>query len=245
MEEFSANISTRTRPVKCLMGVTILLVEDSRSSSEAMRMMASASGARVRRADSLMAAKRHLTVFRPTVALIDIGLPDGSGLELIKFIAEHNDHDMPVVAMSGTDPEEAEKSAIAAGAIAFLEKPITGLSAFQKTLLTHLPDREADAAQNCRFDARMPELADSFIEIDLENACDLLREGIQTGDREELAYCAKFMIGVSKQMNDTGLMKLAMQLVTRVSSGNPGEKIGTELLNQIETRLAHQQIATG
>jgi len=245
MDEFSSIVSTRTRPVKCLMGVTILLVEDSRSSSEAMRMMASASGARVRRADSLTAAKRHLGAFRPTIALIDLGLPDGSGLDLIKLIAEHDDHDMPVVAMSGADPEDAERAATEAGAVAFLEKPIKGLSVFQSTLLTHLPGRAADAAQNERFDARLPELATSFVEIDLENACDLLREGIQTGDREELAYCAKFMIGVAKQINDSNLMQLSMQLATRVNSGNPGEKVGSELLNKIEGRLSAPQVAIG
>lgn len=245
MEDFNSQISSRARPVKCLMGVTILLVEDSRSSSEALRMMAQASGARVRRADSIHAANRHLGAFRPSIALIDLGLPDGNGLELIKLIAEHNDHDMPVIAMSGTDPEEAELQSRQAGAAAFLEKPINGLSVFQRTLLEHLPDRAIDAAQNPRFDAKLPKLEMSFIELDLENACDLLREGIQTGDRDELAYCAKFMIGVSKQMEDSDLMKLSMQLSARVNGGNPGEKIGAELLSRIETRLTSQKSAMG
>ena len=38
---------------QCLFAVTILLVEDSRSASEAIRLFAAESGARVRRADSL------------------------------------------------------------------------------------------------------------------------------------------------------------------------------------------------
>ena len=241
MEEFSSLVSTRTRPIKCLMGVTILLVEDSRSSSEAMRMMASASGARVRRADSLMSAKRHLGAFRPTIALVDIGLPDGDGLELIRTISSCEDRDTPVIAISGSDPALVREPAMEAGAVAFLEKPVQGLSHFQRTILSHLPDRVPDAAQNPRFDSRLPPLAKSFVELDLENACDLLREGIQTGDRAELAYCANFMIGVSKQMEDGDLMRLSVELSERVASGHPGEKVGAQLLAQIEAQLSKQQ----
>ena len=52
---------------QCLFAVTILLVEDSRSASEAIRLYAAESGARVRRADSLHAASRHLAIYRPNV----------------------------------------------------------------------------------------------------------------------------------------------------------------------------------
>ena len=52
---------------QCLFAVTILLVEDSRSASEAIRLFAAESGARVRRADSLHAVSyTHLTL--PTKA---------------------------------------------------------------------------------------------------------------------------------------------------------------------------------
>ncbi|MEL7345922.1 MAG: response regulator, partial [Pseudomonadota bacterium] len=68
---------------KPLLGQTLLVVEDSRFSCEAVRLLCLRSGARIRRADSIRSARRHLRTYRPSIILVDIGLPDGSGLDLI------------------------------------------------------------------------------------------------------------------------------------------------------------------
>ena len=68
---------TAERP---LLGLTVLVVEDSRFACEAMRLLCLRSGARIRRADSLKSARRHLSVYRPSIVVVDLGLPDDFGL---------------------------------------------------------------------------------------------------------------------------------------------------------------------
>ena len=129
-------VPTAARP---LLGLTILVVEDSRFASEALRLLCLRSGARIRRADCLASAGKHLSTYRPTVAIVDLGLPDGSGLDLVRTLAAAPEGPEAILATSGVDRAEAEAQALDAGAHAFLPKPVEGLAAFQQTILSLLP----------------------------------------------------------------------------------------------------------
>ncbi|HCX69603.1 MAG TPA: response regulator, partial [Rhodobiaceae bacterium] len=111
--------------------------EDSRYACEAMRLLCLRSGARIRRADCIRSARRHLQVYRPSVVVVDLGLPDGNGADLIAELAAAETEKSAVLATSGDDSLEAE--AMAAGAQGFLSKPITSLAAFQQMVLAALP----------------------------------------------------------------------------------------------------------
>jgi len=102
MEDFAASITTgKPRPnQRPLLGLTVLLVEDSRYFADAVRLMSIRSGARLRRADCLASARKHIKIYRPDVVLVDLGLPDGRGQEFIKEIA-NSPGASPVIAMSG------------------------------------------------------------------------------------------------------------------------------------------------
>src|SRR5688572_24749298 len=127
---------------QCLFAVTILLVEDSRSASEAIRLYAAESGARLRRADSLHAAARHLAIYRPNVVMVDLGLPDGDGMALIRQLSSASTPLGAIVALSGHERASWQAEASEAGAATCLEKPIASLRAFQETVLSVLPDAE-------------------------------------------------------------------------------------------------------
>lgn len=125
-------------PDRPLLGLTVLVVEDSRFASEALRLLCLRSGARIRRADCLSTARKHLRVYRPNVVIVDLGLPDGSGAELIGELSRATPRVNVILGMSGDSG--VQPTAIAAGADGFIEKPIEGLAAFQATILGTFPD---------------------------------------------------------------------------------------------------------
>lgn len=124
---------TARRP---LLGLTVLLVEDSRFASEAIRLMCLRSGARIRRADSMETARRHLAIYRPSVLLVDLGLPDGSGLTLIEALSKATPRIDVILGTSGDTGLQA--AAMAAGADGFIAKPVESLLAFHNEILRHL-----------------------------------------------------------------------------------------------------------
>ncbi len=138
---------TADRP---LLGHTVLLVEDSRFASEAVRLLSLRSGARIRRADSLASAARHLRSYCPSVAVIDLGLPDGSGLDLIAELATAPARVAVILATSGDGTQGP--AAMDAGADGFIEKPVSSLGVFQQAVLSRLPPtaRPAGAARAAR-----------------------------------------------------------------------------------------------
>nr|WP_233175384.1 response regulator transcription factor [Dyella sp. ASV24] len=67
------------------------------------------------------AAKAVVSALKPSLALVDIGLPDGSGLELIKWVETHHP-DTTTVAISAWGHEEVALAALRAGAVGYLMK---------------------------------------------------------------------------------------------------------------------------
>ncbi len=203
---------TAERP---LLGQTVLIVEDSRFACEALRLICQRSGARIRRADSLASANRHLSMYRPSIVLIDIGLPDGSGLDLVRSLAEAEPRIGVIFAMSGDDafaPEEA----IAAGANGFIEKPITSVSEFQTRMLQELPsDAQPSVVKPVGDDEVTPDPLG--LRDDLSLAAELLGP---EPDGEMIDYITAFLIGVSRSAKDAPLQSAVRSLATARASND-------------------------
>ncbi len=195
---------------QCLFAVTILLVEDSRGASEAIRLFAAESGARVRRADSLHSAGRHLAIYRPNVVMVDLGLPDGDGMALIRHLATASTPMSAIIAISGHERSSWQGEAMAAGAAACLEKPIESLRVFQNCVLNVLPDVETrrrpdptEIAINGRASIR------TAFDEDLRRARALLADALQSSDADTIAYCAQFLGSVGEMLEDKELSAAA------------------------------------
>lgn len=222
---FTEPVPTAERP---LAGVTVLVVEDSRFASEAVRLLCLRSGARIRRADSLRTAERHLATYRPTVVLVDLGLPDGSGVDLIERLATANPRLPAIFAISGD--EGGREKALQAGADAFLAKPIVSLAEFQSAILSAL-----------NIDAGLRTVPNEFVtpdplayRDDLALISDCLDDDAKPGD---VAYAAQFLAGVARSAEDTLLADAAVSLTDQMTAGGPTASQVAHIAGMVKTRL--------
>ncbi len=191
-------------PERPLQGQTVLVVEDSRFACEALRLLCQRSGARIRRADSLRSARRHLQAFRPTVVIVDLGLPDGNGAELIRELASAPSRIAAILGMSGDDG--ASDVALSAGADAFLAKPIATVGQFQSIILSALPTQPL-GVRIVSDDAVSPDRL--AMRDDLARVADILANPV---DARALAYVAQFLGGVARTTKDDELKEAAEAL---------------------------------
>ena len=216
-----------------LMGQTILIVEDSLFACEALRMMALRSGARIRRADCLATAHRHLKVYRPSIAIIDLGLPDGSGAELIEELACMSPRLPVLLGTSGDD--FSETLAIAAGADGFLAKPVASLAVFQEAILAHLPSElHPPGMRLLPVDQITPD--PMSLRDDLAHAAEALAAASHDSD---LAYVSQFLRGIARSAEDSGLIAAATAVDPAIPPMTSQSDAVQKLQNALRSRLSH------
>lgn len=225
----------RPTPGRPLLGLTILVVEDSRFTCEAMRLLCLRSGARIRRADCLKSARRHLQVYRPSVVIIDVGLPDGSGLDLIAELAEATPRVAAILGMSGDDG--IEDYVTAAGADGFLAKPVTSLAGFQSTILDLLPpERRPEGVRVIPNEQIEPDPI--AYRDDMAHAADVLNA---EGEDAAIDYVAQFVAGVARSAHDQILARAAEALAHSRRTGGPVAADTARVAGLVQERLQQQK----
>ena len=176
-----------------LQGLTLLVVDDSRFACDALRLILQRAGARMRRAESLEIARLHVGCYRPDLAIVDLGLPDGRGEDLI---AELSHQGLPVLGLSG-DPEGRTR-ALEAGAAAFLEKPVASVAGLVR-LIRALVNRSPPEASG--EDPPAPQADPGTLRDDLRLAAGL----VQT--KGDPTYALSFLQGLARASHDPALEK--------------------------------------
>ncbi len=228
---FATKTPTARRP---LLGLTILVVEDSLYACEAMRLMCLRSGARIRRADCLRSARRHLSVYRPSVVIVDLGLPDGSGLDLISELATAIPRVSGLLGLSGNSALESQ--ALTAGADGFLAKPLDSLAAFQQAVLATLPDSYRPPGPRALAQVRITPDPMAYRD-DMNHVANIL------DDHEEgpmLDYVAQFLDGVARSARDTALADAAHDLAAARAEGRVPPETVPALMKMIQARIARR-----
>ena len=101
----------------------ILIVEDEAEIRRFVRMSLGAEGFEVVEADGVQRGLIEAGTRRPDLVVLDLGLPDGDGLELIRDLRAWSD--MPVLVLSARTTEADKINALDAGADDYLVKPFS------------------------------------------------------------------------------------------------------------------------
>ena len=215
--------SPRELPHLPLQGVHVLAVEDSLHACEGLRLMIGRLGGRMRRAADLAEARRHLDARMPDAVIVDIGLPDGSGLDLLRDLQGAC---WSGIALACSGDGDHEQAALDAGARAFFDKARHGGIVLIDSLVAMVPRRPSrgwrHGGQDPDLDGDEDEGDDADVDDDaglrpdplalrgdLARVADALAAGVDPAGQ---VYLARFLTGLAGSLRDERLFELSRQL---------------------------------
>lgn len=101
----------------------ILVVEDEPDIRNVLRALLETEHYRVVEAETAQRAQIEARAHKPDLLLVDLGLPDGNGLEVIRSVRQWSP--MPIVVLSARAMEEQKIAALDAGADDYVTKPFS------------------------------------------------------------------------------------------------------------------------
>jgi two-component system KDP operon response regulator KdpE len=137
---------------------TALVVDDEAAIRRFLRASLSVDGFRVIEAAGVKEALRAATQDRPDVVLLDLGLPDGDGLDLIREVRGWSA--VPIIVLSARGEERSKIAALDAGADDYLTKPfgVGELLARIRVSIRNAASRAAGSAAMDVFQSRSLEV---------------------------------------------------------------------------------------
>lgn len=104
---------------------TVVVVEDETDAAEMFAEMMRVSGFRVLKSYSSTPAISMITTEQPDIVILDVMMPDVSGLEVLKFMRrEPTLSHIPVIVVSAKSMPGDIKTGLEAGASVYLTKPV-------------------------------------------------------------------------------------------------------------------------
>ena len=101
----------------------VLIIEDEPAFRTVLRVLLEAQGYRCVEADTALRAEIEARSHKPDLLLIDLGLPDGDGLSVIRRVRAWSQ--VPIVVLSARTMEEQKIAALDAGADDYVSKPFS------------------------------------------------------------------------------------------------------------------------
>ena len=228
-----------------LTDMTILVVEESRLSSETLRRLCISLGARHRRANSIASTMRHLGTYRPDVIIVDMSQRDGDGANLIRMLHEMKPRVHVVLGMSAQSDLRAD--ALHAGANGFIFKPVDSVAVLQHAITSALPPHLQQNRPVLVSAERIVPDQGGLLE-DLAHGLNLLSE---VSDENCIGYAASFLVGVAAIAGDPELRDQAQDLAVKAANGLHGPedagrlgKLVSRRIEQMEASMPHPVLNT-
>ena len=122
----------------------VLLVDDEQAIARFLRPALEANGYELEVAETAADGTKRIAADAPDIVVLDLGLPDADGKEVIRGVRQWTD--VPIVVLSARDREVEKIEALDAGADDFVNKPfgIGELLARMRAALRHRLQRHAE-----------------------------------------------------------------------------------------------------
>ncbi|MFM2078636.1 MAG: hypothetical protein RJA49_2526 [Actinomycetota bacterium] len=150
----------------------VLVVEDAPEYAQLATDVLTDAGYRVRCVTTMADALIAMSASMPDLVLLDLGLPDGDGLDLCRTIREHSN--AYVLVVSGRSGEPDKLKGFSLGADDFLIKPFSGRELVARTEALLRRPRTSDAAEGLPrqfgslvIDAHSREVTVNGVRVDL------------------------------------------------------------------------------
>lgn len=105
--------------------MTVLIIDDESQIRKLLHLTLSGAGYRVLDADTGQAGLNQAATGRPDIIILDLGLPDLDGVEVVRRLREWSQ--IPVLILSVRDASDQKVAALEAGADDYITKPFDGM----------------------------------------------------------------------------------------------------------------------
>lgn len=135
----------------------ILVIEDDAAIREVLQALLGSVGFRVVEAATAARAEVEARAHKPDLLLVDLGLPDGDGLNVIRSVRGWSP--VPIIVLSARTMEEQKIAALDAGADDYITKPFSAAELLARV--------RAALRRNVRANDQLPVLKFGALSVDL------------------------------------------------------------------------------